>query len=231
MMQDNEIRSIVAKTPEESMKSFIDSDIDDEENYIYTGIVVDNNDPDRQGKCRIRVYSIFGDDIPDDSLPWALPDFSFVGSQCGNFIVPSVDTVVKVYFDHGDIYLPHYSTKAIDSNNLSKRRMKRYPDNIVLFETDAGDYMEIDRVSSTFTLHQKSGTQIVIYSNGNVEIDCKGKTFSIKNAETAEIFGSKSTNLGGNLKVLYSTTGVIPTDAEGRPIQGLGVSSKVTVGV
>lgn len=230
MIEDNEVRRQVAKSPEESMRDFIDGDIDEEENYIYTGIVVDNNDPDRQGKCKIRVYSIFGEDVPDESLPWALPDFSFIGSTVGNFIVPPIGTIVNTYFDKGDIYLPHFFSKAVQKSKQPKRRMKNYPSNIVFWETDNGDYMELDRNSSTFTFHQKSGTQITIYSNGNTEIDCRGKIFAIKNADTCEIFGTKSTNLGGNMGVLYSSMGTIPTDAEGRPIQGLAVSQKVTVG-
>jgi len=114
--------------------------------------------------------------------------------------------------------------------SLPKRRMKNYPNNVVFFETDAGDYMEIDRDSSVTTFHHKSGTEIRIQSNGSIIIDCKGKIFSAKGAKNCEIYGTESTNLGGNFPVIYSTTGGIPTDAEGRPIQGIAVSNSVTVG-
>ena len=228
---NNLIRKITASTPGEVMRDFLDrpSPIYAEES-LHSGIVIDNKDVDRQGKCKIRVYGIFGKEIPDKDLPWALPDQSFVGSNVGSFIVPPVGAIVKVYFDHGDIYLPHYSTKAVISKKLPKRRMKNYPNNMVFFETDAGDYFEIDRDSSMATFHHKSGTEIKILSNGSIVIDCKGKVFSAKGAENCEIFGTESTNLGGNSQVLYSMTGTPPTDAEGRPIQGIGISESVTVG-
>jgi len=229
-MIDNEVRIQSGKTLQETMKDFIDSDIDEEENYIYTGIVVNNNDPDKQGKCKIRVYSIFGNDVPDEHLPWALPDFTFVGSSVGNFVVPPVGALVNVYFDRGDIYLPHYTTKVVNKNSLPKRRMKNYPNNIVLFETDNGDYFEIDRNNSTAQFYHKSGTSIKILSDGSIVVDCKGNILSMKNADFCEIFGKKGTNLGGSFPVIYSTNGLAPVDAEGRPIQNIAFSTTVTVG-
>jgi len=229
-MIDNEVRIQSGKTLQETMKDFIDSDIDEEENYIYTGIVVNNNDPDKQGKCKIRVYSIFGNDVPDEHLPWALPDFTFVGSSVGNFVVPPVGALVNVYFDRGDIYLPHYTTKVVNKNSLPKRRMKNYPNNIVLFETDNGDYFEIDRNNSTAQFYHKSGTSIKILSDGSIVVDCKGNILSMKNADFCEIFGKNGTNLGGSFPVIYSTNGLAPVDAEGRPIQNIAFSTTVTVG-
>ena len=229
-MSDYNVRKTIGKPLDEITRDFFDDSDSCVNDGWFTGKVINNNDPDKEGKCRIRVYGIFGDDIPDTDLPWALPDFNFIGSKLGSFVVPPVDALVKVYFDHGDVYLPHYSTKAVVQKSLPKRRMKNYPNNVVFFETDAGDYMEIDRDSSVTTFHHKSGTEIRIQSNGSIIIDCKGKIFSAKGAKNCEIYGTESTNLGGNFPVIYSTTGGIPTDAEGRPIQGIAVSNSVTVG-
>ena len=230
MIHDNEVRKQVGKSLGETMRDYIDGMPDDQEDYIYTGKVVDNNDSDREGKCKIRVFSIYDDNIQDSDLPWALPDFSFVGSLVGNFTVPPVGAIVNVYFDKGDIYLPHYTTKAVRKSKLPKRRMKNYPDNIVLFETDNGDYFEIDRNNSTAQFYHKSGTSIKILSDGSIVVDCKGNILSMKNADFCEIFGKTQTNLGGNFPAIYSTNGLAPVDAEGRPIQNLGVSEKVTIG-
>ena len=78
----------------------------------FTGIVVDNKDPDKVGKCKIRVYGVYGDDIQDKDLPWAFPDFNFRGGLKGSFIVPPVDCIVNVYFERGEIYIPRYSNKV-----------------------------------------------------------------------------------------------------------------------
>lgn len=205
----------------------------DGDNYYgnYVGRVVNNEDPEKLGRCQIRVFCVFEENrIKDEDLPWAMPDMNFIGSKVGSFVVPPVGAIVKVYFNNGDIYQPHYTTKILDKNNLPSRRMKKYPNNIVFFETDNGDYFEIDRENSTTKFNHKSGTNITIYSNGDVSINCPGKVFSINGAKVSSLGGTESTNLGGNMKVLYSLTGQLPTDAEGRPLQGIGVSEKVTVG-
>lgn len=227
---ENEIRTIVGKSPDEVMRKFIDREIDDDDLNTFTGIVINNNDPDRDGKCQIRVFSMF-DNIPDTDLPWAMGDQHFIGSKKGSFVVPSIGAIVSVYFDRGDIYLPHYTNKKTDRNNLPYRRMRNYPNGIVFFETDNGDYLELDRESSRFSYTHKTGTQITIDTNGNVTIDCQGPLLNITGKDTCSINGEKTTNLGGNFQVLYSTTGTIPTDANGSPIQGIGLSSSTTVGL
>ena len=214
---------------DEITRDFFDDTDNCKKDGWFTGKVVKNNDPDKEGKCKIRVYGLFGDDIPDNDLPWALPDFNFIGSKLGSFVVPPVDALVKVYFDHGDIYLPHYSTKAVVQKSLPKRRMKSYPDNIVFFETDDGNYMEMSRKSSQTTFHHKSGTEITILSNGSITINCQGEMFKVENAKTSDLGGTQYTNLGGNNPVVYAT-GASITDAEGRPIQGIAISNSVTVG-
>ena len=73
------VRRDIGKSPEEIQRDFFDERDQEEIDGSYTGKVVNNNDPDKEGKCRIRVYGVFGDEVPDDDLPWALPDFNFVG--------------------------------------------------------------------------------------------------------------------------------------------------------
>jgi len=170
MIHDNEVRKQVGKSLEETMRDYIDGTPDDQEDYIYTGIVVDNKDPDQEGKCRIRVYSIFSNDIPDKDLPWALPDFAFVGSKVGSFTVPPVGAIVNVYFDKGNIYLPHYTTKAVDRNHLPTQRKKDYPDNIVLIETDDGDYITFNRKKKVIKVFHHTGSQIVIDNDGEATL-------------------------------------------------------------
>ena len=193
-MKDNEVRIKSGQTLEETIKECFDSDIEDSETAIYTGIVVDNNDPDKQGKCRIRVYSIFGDDIPDEDLPWALPDFSFVGSEVGNFIVPPIGAIVNVYFDKGDIYLPHYTTKAVRKSKQPTQKDIDYPDNIVMWETDDGDYFTLNRKTKETTFNHNSGTKVLIKKDGSVEI-------TIVADKTETVQGKEESNITGNLTI------------------------------
>lgn len=134
----------------------------------YFGTVIDNNDPEKWGRCKIRVEGIFGDGIQDSDLPWSIPDFGFLGSSMGNFIVPKVNTRVCVYFDHGDVYCPRYDAKGLDVNNLPSQREENYPDNMVMYATDEGDYLTLNRETKEFYLYHNSGSNIQIDRNGNI---------------------------------------------------------------
>jgi hypothetical protein len=140
----------------------------------YTGKVVDNGDPEKIGRCKIRVFGVFSDQIPDVDLPWAMPCFNFVGSKEGSFVVPPVGAIVKVTFDNGDIYLPKYSTKVVDTNNLPSERLTNYPDNMILFKSDNGDILEINRQTKDVTFTHNSGTTITMKSDKSFELKQSG---------------------------------------------------------
>jgi hypothetical protein len=79
---------------------------------IFLGFVVENKDPKRVGRCKIRVLNIFdqvGTDgtfsIPNDDLPWATPWKDLNGNM---FNLPEVGKLVSVVFEDGDIYKPEY---------------------------------------------------------------------------------------------------------------------------
>jgi hypothetical protein len=166
------IKSDINSTPTDILNRCMDTFSNNE--YIfnaesYIGIVVDNNDPEKLGRCRIMVYTIF-DTIPTEHLPWAVPDFSFVGSSKGSFIVPTVGTIVSVYFGRGEIYLPHYTTKILNTRQLPTNKDVDYPDNMVFFETEQGDSFELNRRRNTATYTHATGTKISIDSDGSVNI-------------------------------------------------------------
>lgn len=205
-INDCNVRSQVAKSLDEVSKDFFDNRDSAFNDGWYTGIVVNNNDPDKEGKCRIRVYGVFGDEIPDEHLPWALPDFNFIGSKLGSFIVPPVDALVKVYFDHGDLYLPHYSTKAVVSKSQPSQKDTDYPDNMVLFETDDGDYLTINRKSKETTYNHNSGTKVLIKKDGSVEITVeKDVTKTVKGNVTNNVEGKTETEVTSTITVKGQT--------------------------
>lgn len=168
----NKIRLDVKSDPS-AVVSRIMADLVEEDYALdktYIGIVEDNNDPERLGRCRIRVYNVF-DPLPVEDLPWAVPDFGFIGSTKGSFIVPVVGTIVSVYFDRGEIYLPRYTTKVLNKNQLPTNKDVNYPDNMIFFETDEGESFEINRATQETTYTHSSGTKIKINANGTIDIN------------------------------------------------------------
>lgn len=132
----------------------------------YIGKVEDNNDPERLGRCRIRVYGIYDNKILTGDLPWALPEFNFVGSKKGSFIVPPTDVLVYVRFEDGDIYKPVYTSKAVDQSNQPSDKNTNYPNTMVFYELDGGDKFYIDRTTGNTIFEQRNGIKITMSATG-----------------------------------------------------------------
>jgi len=178
-MKDN-IRSMGMKDVSDLLKDFVNQQVSKRSLKMFTGKVEDNIDPDKLGRCRIRVYGVFEGDILTSELPWAKPDFSFTGSPMGNFIVPPIDTLVRVYFDNNDIYNPVYTTKVINVDNMPSDKDTDYPDTMIFFETEQGESFLVNRKTLESTYNHASGTIIKIDKNGKILIDNSAATGSFE---------------------------------------------------
>ncbi len=159
--------SILSRDPRGIINEFVNDEIDDSFDGMYFGSVVDVQDPLQKGRCRIRVYNLFPTPIPDTDLPWAIPDFGYAGSTKGAFIVPPVNTKVRVYFDRGDIYCPVYEAKGFSQNELPPGIATNYPETMILYHTDPGEYLSVDRTDKITKWHQASGFDIRM-ANGKI---------------------------------------------------------------
>jgi hypothetical protein len=83
----------------------------------YLGVVENNEDPERLGRCRIRVVDIF-DEIPTEDIPWATPKKDVNGNS---FNIPDLGKFVTVKFDSGNIYKPEYYYSDVYNENLQKK--------------------------------------------------------------------------------------------------------------
>jgi hypothetical protein len=83
----------------------------------YLGIVEENKDPKKLGRCRIRVVDIF-DTIPVDDIPWASPWKDINGNA---FNVPEKGKILTVVFDSGNIYKPEYIYAEHYNTNLEQK--------------------------------------------------------------------------------------------------------------
>jgi len=73
---------------------------------MYRGVVVDNKDPRRVGRCRVRVSGV----LPDEGGAWAPPIGGMgAGSAArGIYDVPPIGSDVAVWFEQGDCDHPYY---------------------------------------------------------------------------------------------------------------------------
>ncbi len=69
----------------------------------YRGIVVENEDPARLGRLKVRVPSVLGDVVTG----WATPCAPYGGAANQGFLfIPEVDAAVWVEFEEGDLEFP-----------------------------------------------------------------------------------------------------------------------------
>jgi type VI secretion system (T6SS) baseplate-like injector VgrG len=71
---------------------------------VYVGVVEDNNDPKRYGRCRVRVQKIFHE-ISTEHLPWCSP---YIKTDGKSFELPAIGKIVNVIFAEGNLYMPYY---------------------------------------------------------------------------------------------------------------------------
>jgi uncharacterized protein involved in type VI secretion and phage assembly len=72
----------------------------------YRAFVVDNKDPDKRGRCKLRIPSVLGEEESD----WALPCFAYGGGAgFGAIAVPPADAQVVAEFLEGDASAPMWT--------------------------------------------------------------------------------------------------------------------------
>jgi hypothetical protein len=98
---------------------------------VFLGEVLDANDPDKEGRCKIKIFGLFNSEdpviengkptgqvtiveMPIDQIPWASPanGKTFAGGETkgfGDISIPKIGTVVKVTFPTGDLYSPEWT--------------------------------------------------------------------------------------------------------------------------
>lgn len=195
----------------------------------FVGKVEDREDPLKQGRVRVRAYSIHGDEveIPKTSLPWAtvlMPGFSSSINQVG--VSPTGlqvgSTVVGFFLDGNEAQLPivfgvmpgnnDIAKLATGQNIINKQKLAiepdsaynaRYPYNKV-FQSESGHVVEIDDTPNferTHTYH-KSGTY--------TEVDHTGKRVNKIVGDDFEIIQKdKNVYIQGNLNITVKGTTTI----------------------
>ena len=148
----------------------------------YIGVIEDIDDPNFEGRCKIRVYGIYGDtdeslgSIPTEHMPWAYPlhDFQFgsIDGGTGKFSTPKMGAKVRVKFE-GDQYHPRYfSLEHIDGELKSIIEADYENFNSIMYDSD--EQMKMYYAVNTGFLLELKETFINIEPNGAVVIQHKG---------------------------------------------------------
>jgi hypothetical protein len=139
-----------------------------ESDKTYIGVVEDNNDPKKNGRCRIRVMDVFDGMSPDgeyqiktEELPWAFPWKDLNGNA---FNIPDIGKIVVVVFEEGNTDKPEYISADHYNVNLEKK----------LESLSKEDYLSM---KSLIFDHK---TQIYVNDTEGLKMDYKFNNINIK---------------------------------------------------
>ena len=186
---------------------------------IYRGIIEDNTDPLKAGRCKIRVWGIHTakkgqstfEGIPTEHLPWAEPAYGLLGgsiSGIGVFTVPVQGSHVYLFFENSDILSPRYFATAPGIPTTA-------PNKNLGFNDPDGVYPRSDRLNEPDTHRLSRGitTQTIIeYKNSNVKksvYTAFGGSWSEPESTYAAVYPNNTTVVtpGGITLELDSTPG------------------------
>jgi hypothetical protein len=156
------------------------------------GVVVDNNDPKKLGRMKVR-YRDVHDNIKDEDLPWSgqHEGYGSGGKNVGTTDIPPVGSTVFGSHRDDSLYHPEWTKgpatedKKLDDSQKDYPHTREHQDhngNQNLHETKDGD--------NKFTNTHQSGTQNVTDKDGNYALN-GAKNVNVSGAETVNIVGAK----------------------------------------
>jgi len=89
----------------------------------YLGRVVDNKDPKKEGRVKVKVFGVF-DDLKSESIPWAYPANNVTGGSFGGggfLSLPKIGSIVRTQFEDGSIYKPYWYFNLAVSKHLKEK--------------------------------------------------------------------------------------------------------------
>lgn len=137
----------------------------------YRGIVTDNQDLKMLGRVRAKVPDVLG----DKESGWALPSVPYAGRNVGFFLIPPVNALVWIEFEHGDPDYPIWTGCFWAQGEVPVT--PAVPDKKVL-KTDVGTITLNDQPAvGGVTIETTGGLKIVMDTQG---IEISNRTRKIK---------------------------------------------------
>jgi hypothetical protein len=197
--------------------SFLDKQISVNLNHTeWEGTVEDISDPEKQGKCRVRVFGLFDgrtddDDensdfiIPTKDLPWAQPVgsafFSGKNGGAGSMSIPKLGSIVKVRFSGGNVYAPEFFAVQDINKSMAKELESSYENSHVILYDEDEDLKVFYRPDNGFEINFK-GSHFTINPDKSITIEHEGTRSIIElTGGNINITANSTVNITSNSKI------------------------------
>lgn len=186
----------------------------------FVGVVEDNLDPKKLGRCKVRVLNIY-DDIEKEDLPWAKPWKDLGGNQ---FNVPDVGKIVTVVFDTGNIYKPEFIYGDHFNVNLENKINELGEEDYLSLKSIFFDHStQIYRTKSEGLKMDHEYTNVNLDQYGNILLNLRDNksiiTLGSRDADEEAVLGTTFMNwMDSFLENLSGLNGPSFLDSTGAPV-------------
>jgi uncharacterized protein involved in type VI secretion and phage assembly len=181
---------------------------------VVCGVVINNQDPDKLGRVKVKIPRISG----DEESNWARIVAFMGGKERGAFFLPEVDDEVLVAFEYGDINMPYIigslwngidqpPEQNTDGKNNIRIIKSRSGHIIKLDDTENNEKIEIiDKTKKNMIIIEKNNNKISIKSDKDIELSAPNGKVIIK-AQDIEVSSTASTKIQANSNIEAKATG------------------------
>lgn len=167
----------------------------------YRGFVEDNDDKENLGRLKVKVPSIYGDEVYDY---WALPKGIYAGKGVGSFWIPAKGDNVWISFEGGDVRFPIWEYGWWSEQQVPENADK----DIKVLQTNSGNRIEMNDTDESITVRNKDGKSVVITKDlvilGNIDADKEKAVLG----DTLHDLLNEFTDDVGNLMTIKTSNGV-----------------------
>jgi len=198
----------------------------------WIGEVIDNNDPEFSGRCRVRIFGKFDGranldetssaySIPDDQIPWAYPSSGniFGGGEskgAGFLSVPKIGSKVKVRFSTGNLYAPEsFSLQDVNHAVIDEDQDTYQNAHVLFFDEDEKVKVVYTPAKGLELFHKDS--HILINPDSSITIEHK------ESSSIIELVGS-NINITANSTVNITANSKIQAEASECVVNGSSVT-------
>ena len=152
----------------------------------YDGTVVDDEDPDKLGRLRVRIPELYGN-IPVEHIPWATPSLTFGGGgdgdgNYGSFWIPPKKSKVHIRLRRGHPWFPEWygvhwfkGEPPEESQILPPRNhVFKTPKQHLIDLHDDVEYIRIKDFKGNFIIINTKENTIDVKSNGDMNFEARG---------------------------------------------------------
>jgi uncharacterized protein involved in type VI secretion and phage assembly len=180
----------------------------------YRGFVVDNRDPEKRGRLKLKVPTVLG----DQDTGWALPCLPFGGlANQGLFMIPEVDAQVWVEFEEGNLDHPIWVGVFWQQTSDTPEEAALDEPTTRIIRTPSGHVLQFDDQSGEeqFRLAHPAGTELTISPQGTVELtDAAGAKLTLDSESNQVILEDSNGNT-----VTLDSSGTKIQDSNGNQVE------------